>query len=414
MTSGISDFYHIKDDIIYLKPQGFLPERKIGEVKESETDTVTYFTNRFEKLVNKIDAVQKQIEENDNKGSFLQKINNLQNSLTDYDAIGDFISLSDRLKNLQTMLEDYIQQNRKRNLEVKNTLIEEAKSYASNPNWKEATEQLKELRQRWIKVGAVANDLKDTVEAAFQKVYDDFFKRKQDFHEAKQAMMDSRIEAYTNLIEKAKALNKAEAQDIRKQTDQLIEGWKTLGHIPKGKYDKLLSEFKKLTNSKGNKGKKHAQKNGNKEDEKAKLLLVAEQINALKLPVDEALTVTKSLQEKWKKLSHVFIPKEKLQAYFDNKDYIFEKHFLNSLFERKSKKGITPKEASKIKMNLLRDLISRDQGELLVFEENMDKFNMDSAKIDKMVNGKFERLKKKLKTKERLLNDLRDDYKKLQ
>jgi len=414
LTSGISDFYHIKDDIIYLKPQGFLPERKIGEVKESETDTVTYFTNRFEKLVNKIDAVQKQIEENDNKGSFLQKINNLQNSLTDYDAIGDFISLSDRLKNLQTMLEDYIQQNRKRNLEVKNTLIEEAKSYASNPNWKEATEQLKELRQRWIKVGAVANDLKDTVEAAFQKVYDDFFKRKQDFHEAKQAMMDSRIEAYTNLIEKAKALNKAEAQDIRKQTDQLIEGWKTLGHIPKGKYDKLLSEFKKLTNSKGNKGKKHAQKNGNKEDEKAKLLLVAEQINALKLPVDEALTVTKSLQEKWKKLSHVFIPKEKLQAYFDNKDYIFEKHFLNSLFERKSKKGITPKEASKIKMNLLRDLISRDQGELLVFEENMDKFNMDSAKIDKMVNGKFERLKKKLKTKERLLNDLRDDYKKLQ
>ncbi len=133
MTVSNTDFFYINDDKVILKAQGDFPEREIGQVKESIEDTIAYFTNKYKQLVDKVDAVQQQIEENDNKGSFFQKVINLQNSLPTYDGIGDMMLLADRLKNLELMLTDYIQQNRKRNLEVKTTLIAEAQSYAANP-----------------------------------------------------------------------------------------------------------------------------------------------------------------------------------------------------------------------------------------------------------------------------------------
>ena len=130
------------------------------------------------------------------------KVLNLKESLSTYDGIGDFKELKERLEMLEKMLEDYISQNRRRNLDVKTTLIEEAKSYASNPDWREATEKLKELRQRWIRVGAVEEDKKEEIENTFQAVYDEFYEKKKAFHEAKKEMMATREKQYEALIEK--------------------------------------------------------------------------------------------------------------------------------------------------------------------------------------------------------------------
>lgn len=113
------------------------------------------------------------------------KVLNLKQSLSSFDGIGDFVSLKDRLEMMEKMLEDYISQNRRRNLDVKTTLIEEAKSYAANPDWREATEKLKELRQRWIRVGAVEDDKKEEVENTFQAVYDEFYEKKKLFMKLK-------------------------------------------------------------------------------------------------------------------------------------------------------------------------------------------------------------------------------------
>ena len=418
MTASNTDFFYIQDNKVILKEQGKFPEREIGQIKESEAETITYFEERYKKLVEKVDAVQKQIEEQDNKGSFLQKVINLQNDLDAYDGIGDFISLDDRLNNLQLMLEDYIKQNRKRNLEVKNTLIAEAKSYAANPNWKEATESLKELRQRWIKVGAVDAEHTEEVESDFQSVYDDFYKRKKDFHEAKQVMITSRINQYEQLIEKAEKLNadKAISEDKkREKAEKLIAEWKSFESIPKSKYDELLAKFKKLTNAKSKKSnsKKSSQSN-NKEIEKQKIQLV-EQLKELAQDKDlkKAVESAKTIQDKWKSLGRGNASKQTHEEYFKINDYIFEKHFLETLFERKAKKDLSQKDAVKLKMSLLRDLISRDKKELLIFEENMGKFNLDSSKIDKMVTGKHDRQKRKLTIKERLLNELREENKNL-
>ena len=311
---------------------------------------------------------------------------------------------------LEKMLEDYISQNRKRNLEVKSTLIEEAKSYAANPDWREATEKLKELRQRWIRVGAVEEDKKEEIENTFQAVYDEFYEKKKAFHEAKKEMMAAREKQYESLIEKAKKLqnDKSEPDELAKKSNALIEEWKSLENIPKEKYALLLKEFKKYTQAGRKKGNSKNTKFQSKESNyKEKLALIEELKSAQKINPAEAVEKAKAIQEKWKNSGKTF-NKSLNEEYFTLNDYIFEKSFLENLFERKAKKGLDEKEAIKFKMNILRDLISRDQRELNVFEENLEKFNLGTQKLDKMVGFKHEKQKRKLAVKQQIMDELRD------
>ncbi|MBK6264989.1 DUF349 domain-containing protein [Marivirga sp. S37H4] len=415
MTELKQDMAFIEEGKVILKAQGEFPERVIGEVKDSETESIQFFENKFTLLINKVDEVQKQIEEEDNKGSFLMKIVNLKKSLSTYDGIGDFLMLKDRLVMLEKLLEDYISQNRKRNLEVKSTLIEEAKSYASNPNWREATEQLKELRQRWIRVGAVDDSSKEEIESNFQAVYDEFYERKKAFHEAKQAMMAKRIEQYEQLIEKARKLKTTEkdSEKLSPLLGQLVEEWKSLENIPKENYSQLLNVFKKLTHIPGQIERKKQNASPKKQEigvEKKKELLKQLEL-AKELPIEEAVVKAKEIQQSWKELGKVSVGKKGNEDFFFWNDYIFEKHFLDNLFKKKAKPKLDNKEALKFKMNLLRDLLSRDQKELLIFEENLEKFNLGTDKLDKMVGFKHEKQKRKIAVKQQILDELRDSNK---
>ncbi|WP_332911376.1 hypothetical protein [Algoriphagus boritolerans] len=84
-------FGYIKDGKVYLK--GFLgrSDREIGEVKENEASTLSYFEARFEQIKDKVTKLKSDIEENQNKGSFLMKLIHLRDSLFETDALGDFI-----------------------------------------------------------------------------------------------------------------------------------------------------------------------------------------------------------------------------------------------------------------------------------------------------------------------------------
>jgi hypothetical protein len=410
LTDLQQELAFIEGGKVILKEQEGFPQREIGEVKEDEATAMQFFQERFETLKGKIDKVQHQIETEENKGSFLMKVLNLKEILSTYDGIGDFVALKDRLEMMEKMLEDYISQNRRRNLDVKTTLIEEAKSYAANPDWREATEKLKELRQRWIRVGAVEEDKKEEVENTFQAVYDEFYEKKKAFHEAKKEMMAAREKQYETLIEKAKKLqnDKLEADELAKKSNALVEEWKSLENIPKEQYALLLKEFKKYTQA----GKKAGSSKGNNSkgkegNDKEKLALIEELKQAQKLDPSEAVEKAKAIQEKWKNSGKTF-NKSLNEEYFTLNDYIFEKSFLENLFERKAKKGLEEKDAIKFKMNILRDLISRDQRELNIFEENLEKFNLGTQKLDKMVGFKHEKQKRKLAVKQQIMEELRD------
>jgi hypothetical protein len=410
LTDLQQELAFIEGGKVILKEQDGFPQREIGEVKDDEATALQFFQDRFETLRGKIDKVQHQIETEENKGSFLMKVLNLKESLSSFDGIGDFTALKDRLEMLEKMLEDYISQNRKRNLEVKSTLIEEAKSYAANPDWREATEKLKELRQRWIRVGAVDEDKKEEVENTFQAVYDEFYDKKKAFHEAKKEMMAAREKQYETLIAKAKKLqnDKPGADELSQKSNALVEEWRSLENIPKEKYTLLLKEFKKYTHTERKSGDSKISRFQSKEgNDKEKRTLIEELKETQKLNPTEAVEKAKAIQQKWKNSGKTF-NKSLNEEYFTLNDYIFEKSFLENLFDRKAKKDLEEKEAVKFKMNILRDLISRDQRELNVFEENLEKFNLGTEKLDKMVGFKHEKQKRKLAVKQQIMNELRD------
>ncbi|WNB17664.1 DUF349 domain-containing protein [Marivirga arenosa] len=407
MTELQQELAFVENGKVILKEQEGFPQREIGEVKDDEASAFQFFQDRYETLKEKVDKVQHQIETEDNKGSFLMKVLNLRESLSSYDGIGDFVALKERLDMLEKMLEDYISQNRKRNLDVKTTLVEEAKSYAANPDWKEATEKLKELRQRWIRVGAVDEDKKEEIENAFQAIYDEFYEKKKSFYEAKKEMMVTREKQYEALIEKAKKLQSQEkdSDQLAKKVESLVQEWKELENIPKDKYANLLKEFKKYTHRKSSGKASKATKKENNDKEKTSLL--NELKEAKTLDSDKAVEIAKSIQQKWKNLGKTF-DHSLNDEYFTLNDYIFEKHFLESLFKKKAKKDLGEKDAVKFKMNILRDLIARDQKELNVFEENLEKFNLGTQKLDKLVGYKHEKQKRKLTVKQQIMDELRD------
>ena len=103
---------YIKDGKVFLK--GFLgkPDREIGEVKEDEASTISYFEARFEQVKEKVEKLKADIHENQNKGSFLMKLIHLRDSLYATDALGDFIPLIEELNQQETYLNEIIQANR--------------------------------------------------------------------------------------------------------------------------------------------------------------------------------------------------------------------------------------------------------------------------------------------------------------
>ncbi len=230
-------------------------------------------------------------------------------------------------------------------------------------------------------------------------------------------MMSSRIKQYSDLIDKAEKINKDSKLEEAVKTDQiseLINQWKALENIPKDKYDELLKTFKKHTSIKGKKApSKNIKAKSNKAAEEDKKQLVAQLRIAKDLAPQEAIEAAKKIQQEWKAASHVAMPKAINEEFFFLMDYIFERNFLETLYQKKAKEVKDVKAGIKAKMNILRDLISRDEKELLIFEENMGKFNLDNANFDKMMGFKFEKQKRKVTVKQHILSELQEEYKKL-
>src|SRR5690606_22882333 len=93
----MEEYGYVKDDKVFLKGYLEYPDRQIGEVKRTEQEAIDYFKNRFTIAQNKVAQLEQEIEEAQNKGSYLTKLVQLRKKLIGFDAIGNFIPLLERL-----------------------------------------------------------------------------------------------------------------------------------------------------------------------------------------------------------------------------------------------------------------------------------------------------------------------------
>jgi hypothetical protein len=406
---------YIKENKVFLK--GFLGQmdRQIGEVKENEASTLSYFEARFEQLTEKVEKLKSDIQENENKGSFLMKLIHLRESLNQADALGDFVPLIEELNTQEAFLNEIIQGNREKNLAIKRGLILEAEEIKEETDWKETTEAFKELKLRWIKTGPVAKELQEQVEEEFEISVQHFFENRRQFFEGLALQADENIKVYEFLVEQAQEAH--DLIDVKmgfEISKKIQRQWKEAGKVPAEKRQPLWDEFSKLNNRIFSKYKRtlnpgptmHPRELMKKVEE------LTEEIKVLagKPYSFELISRAKAIQEEWRKLPQRK-PKEAnliVRSFQFFSDIIFEKAFLEKLVQGKyedwDQKNAA--EQAQIKIALVKDLLHRDQAELEAAQSNSDNFRVQSADFDIMMKKKLFSVKRKVDVKNYILKQL--------
>jgi len=412
-------FGYIKDGKVFLR--GFLGrnDREIGEVKESESSTILYFEARFEQIKDKVAKLKSDIEENQNKGSFLMKLIHLRDSLFESDALGDFVPLIQELDQQEMILNEIIQANRSKNLETKKGLIIEAEGLKNDTDWKETAEKFKELKLRWIKTGPVEKEINEEIEQQFNDAIQTFFENRRHFFEGLALQAEENIKVYEALVLQAREAHDLPDSKMAFEISKRIQReWKEAGKVPAEKRQPLWDEFSKLNNRIFSRYKRTLNP-GPQMNPREVLRKIEGMVEELKKmahqPSTYAITTrAKAIQEDWKKLP-VRKPKEAnlpARSYQFFMDIIFEKAFLEKLAHSKYEDfdAKIQEEQNQIKSSILKDLLHRDQGELETMQNNSDNFRVETPDFEMMMKKKLSGLKRKVDVKNYILKQLSPRY----
>lgn len=386
------------------------PDLEIGDLKESEEMSLNYYQERFNLAVRQVEVVKEKIEANTNKGSFLMKVIHLKDTLHQFDAIGDFESLYVTLNALHADLDEYIEANRQKNLDIKTALIEELKKVAESHDWKVSSALVKEIQGKWLKTGAVAEEKRDEIEGGFKELTQRFYERRSAFYHDLEKMAKEKESDFEDFLKKAEGLKAIEDfNELRKSISTHKEEWQSLGKIKPAKHNEFWLQFQTIIKDAVNKSKKvekEKSKVSPKENQKRKETIIAElaKANDAILPKIDL----NAINRKWKSIGPVVkeFSDELSEKYLRLTGTISEKKFLNTLVEKKSKKGTSDADLNKLRIRLMRGLLDRDNSELKTFEENMGKFNMASG-LDKLLDRKLAQQKLKVEIKKDILSELK-------
>ena len=409
----------IRDGKVYRKELEGFPEKEIGEVKDTEEAALEYYEQRFRHLEEKINQLEQDIHATSNKGSYLMKLLHRKETLADYDGLGDFPALYQKLEALEAHIQETINHNRKRNLEIKTALLAEGEQLQQVSNWKAASEFAKDLKMRWLKTGSLDAEHQEAYEEKFNALINDFFERRNAFYEDRNQMMNERVEQYQALIEKARQLaqNKP-AAEAAEGVKAIQAEWKMLGQVPGPKRTELWNEFQSVVKpvfaslKKQSTPSRRFQQQPKPEVLNAKRALL-EKLQAIDEKDKEATKKAQQLQEEFKNLGFTGGEGAINDDFFRALGLIKEKQFLHKLAQAKTRDFADKdeKEMIRVKLRLLRDLLGRDERELQNFRENLASLNTGKNRINKMMDSKLRMQEKKVEVKRLLQEELQQQLK---
>ena len=448
MDTPATSYGFIRDDKIYRAPFLDVPEREIGEVRESEASTIKYFQDRFTMAVNKVASLEKAVEESENKGSYLMKLIHLRENLAKFDALGNYPALFERLDAVETVLRDIVAKNRIKNLEIKRALIAEAEPHEHSSDWKEGADSLQEIKEKWIKTGAVDEQYQEEIEDRFNEILDTFYQRRKEFFQSKKDLVNNRIRRYKEInFEMYKLVRQSDKRAAQQRVKELQKDWREVGKIPVFKYKKLQTDFRSLANRifgspDDARPREHSPREFNRDarDTRGSRPFAPRQnpsprggsqggwINpneaiaqkkdlirqAEKLAQDDygdSIAEVRRLREEWKNSGRISREKsiELTQSFNQYCDLASEKSFLNRSARSKNPDfDNSPKpDQLTLKIELLENLVTRDETELTSQRENIG--NVASPLESRQAEGKLRLQIRKVEAKRELLRSLRNE-----
>ncbi|GAB2548909.1 DUF349 domain-containing protein [Spirosoma aerophilum] len=413
-ASLVDEYGYVKDGKVFLKGYLNYEDRQIGEVKRTEQEALDYFKNRFIIAENKVSQLEKDIEEAQNKGSYLTKLVQLRKKLLGFDALGDFPPLLDRLDAQEKLLADLITVNQLKNLEIKRALIAEAEAVVNSTEWRETADVLQEIKTKWIKTGPVDKAAEAEVEGRFQELLDGFFTRRREFFNEQNKVIQERLDKYDELIRLAFRANRlgdldAAFQEVRK----LNNAWKLVGEVPIKKSGKLYKQFKKATTmfyAKYNdaKGIVIVPKIDPRIEQQMKM---ADEVEKLSKSSDifAAAERAKVLLNSWKEIRVPFKLQDKVvnERFRAACDKIFELSYLGRVLTRKYPAFELKSQSEQIRTKIreMEYLVKREKNDLQFALQDADGLDPNKDE-DKQILNKINTQKRKIAMKETILREL--------
>ncbi|MCP1382778.1 DUF349 domain-containing protein [Runella sp. CRIBMP] len=416
----MDEYGYVKDGKVFLK--GYLgnPDRQIGEVKRTEQEAIDYFKNRFNIASGKVEQLEHDVEEAQNKGSYLTKLVQLRKKLLSFDGLGDFIPLLERLDKLETVLEDLIKINQEKNLEIKRALLDETRAVTViGDDWQGATDLLQEIKSKWIRTGPVDKEYQEEIEGTFQTLLDTFFQQRRDFFSEQNRTIADRIERYTELIAKSDMLVRMyDVEEASRQLRQIRAEWKEVGEIPVKRSAKLYKQFKrsnqrivdKYNRVKGIVVQTYENPLVTKQREMCR---EAEQL-ARSSDIIQASERAKVLLNQWKEIRLPPRVGDKMVAerFRSACDKIFELSYLARVISRKypAFEIRSPEDQLNIKTREMEWLIKREKADLEVTIASAQNMPPD-PEAERQMMGKINIQRRKITMKEKILEEFKAQMK---
>lgn len=426
-TATSSAYGYVKDGKVYLRGYLDYADRQIGEVKTTDEMAISYFINRFAHISGKVDKLLADIEQAQNKGSYLMKLIHMRTQLASYDALGDFIPLFDKLEVAEAGIRGLIVVNRVKNLEIKTALLQEARELltAEVTEWKTTSLKVKELREKWLKTGSVDKDHEE-LEDEFSTLINQFYERRRAWFDERQRLVEERVGKYEDIVRRAKALlTQADRHpgSAMKELKRLQDEWREVGPVPKNMFVPLITEVKRVQKTLQRKGKF----GGKPGDRPRREVIDPKELEAIKvrqamineakalqsLDLREAYGKAKDLQSKWRLLPGEVQEKRK-RALNDEFTYVCDRIFEMSYLMRSvyikyrffNTKPLIEQYA--IKIQQLKEIIVKDEQELVRFvaEYNAVPEGDRMSPTGKQVYGRMKTQERKLKVKNILLSEM--------
>lgn len=195
------------------------------------------------------------------------------------------------------------------NLDLKMEIVERASQLAGSEDWKQTTEDFRQLMDQWKSIGHTWNDKNEELWNRFILAKNTFFERKNAHFEIIKAEQEHNYTLKLALLEKAESWK--DSKDWTKTTNDyaaLMEEWKGIGRVPAEKADEL---WKRLHAAKdhffANKRQHTETLRVAMEDNYARKLALAKRAEELKTSTQwrEATEEMNELFNEWKKIGPV-------------------------------------------------------------------------------------------------------------
>ncbi|UXX79530.1 DUF349 domain-containing protein [Reichenbachiella carrageenanivorans] len=414
---------HVENNVLFRSAFGQVEALKLKELSEEEiTDAVSFFEAKFDKLKQKLDEIEDKINTQSNKGSFLSSLQNIEETISSHEGLGDYQSQLDRIAPLKALLGDYIQKNRAKNTDIKQALLLELEVVLTNNDQEEAFEQIKDLKSRWLKTGSPEQSTREELEGKFKAGVDSFYEKRNTFTADKQMLVNARMEEYQSIIAEIKSfIDKKAFQHTFEKVKELQKQWKDIGRIPEADFKAINDTYWKVTQEYFEKQKKHrnAERKQKSKGEKESLKAKTEILEELKVLVVSTFgsdhKAFEALKTKWKNSGHVSrkAHPEVHESFMQLSREWQERGFIWNLTQKKNK-GFAKKETKdqyKDLLRVVRDLLQRDETELKSFHENMGNMHINKGSFVDMLNDKLQVQQDKVALKKSLLKECQEKIK---